>query len=409
MSNYALSRLERLYLQTETTYGQIPNSGGTASVAGANACRHIKATFDNDVALIERPDKTGTRTMQVGVAGRKFAQWSAEMSIAPNGVAGTAPDMDPLMQMIFGQAGTATSGTATITAASNASPIVCSATNTFANNDVVFITGVTGNTAANGVWLLSTVSGSAFTLVGSTGNSAYVSGGTASRVGYRYALSDNIISGCLWSFRQPASIEQRATFGAVATRAQFQLGQDVARCSFSGDALWSLQSDQYSVADVIQKGGISAFPTEPGSPVTNGGIIAGFTGSVSVAGANIATLRTATIDFNTQNQLVKDTFGTYYPSSVQGDERNVGITFSLYEDDSTAFQNITAAANARTPVQIPLFMGTASGSIFGIVLNNVQLATPKREENIRYIANFSGSTAHGSSLTARDEAFCVLI
>src|SRR5262245_7767535 len=114
MSNYALSRLERLYLQVETTYGQIPNSTGTATVAGSNACRHIRATMDNDVALIERPDKTGTRTMQVGVAGRKFAQWSAEMSIAPNGLAGTAPDMDPLMQMIFGQAGGATSGTATI-------------------------------------------------------------------------------------------------------------------------------------------------------------------------------------------------------------------------------------------------------------------------------------------------------
>ncbi len=407
--NYALSRLERLYLQVESTYGQVPNTTGTATLAGSNACRFVNAKFDNSVALIERPDKTGTRSMQIGVKGRSFSKWSSEMSIAPNGVAGTAPDMDPLLQMIFGQAGGATSGTATITAASNASPIVCTATNTFANNDVVFISGVTGNVAANGVWLLTTVSGSAFTLVGSTGSGAYVSGGTASRVGYKYTLSDSIISGALWSFRQPSTIEQRVTFGSVITEAQFDLGQDVAKCSFNGEALWSLQSDQFSGADLTQQGGLSAFPTEPVSPVTNGGIIAGFTGKIIVNGNAIGTIKTASVKVGTGNELIKDTFGTYYPTSVQGGERRVSVSFSVYEDDGAAFQNLITIAQAKTPVQIPLFLGTVSGSIFGLILNNVQLATPTRSENLRFMADFPESTAHGSSLTARDECYCVLI
>lgn len=409
MPNFALSRLERLYMQVETTYGQIPNTTGTASVGNANACRFTKFVADTMASMIERPDKTGTRSQLAGILGRKAAKWSGDMSIAPNGVAGTAPDMDPLLQMTMGAAGSATSGTSTITAASNATPIVVTATNTFANGDVIFISGVTGNTAANGVWVLSAVSGSSYTLVGSVGNGAWVSGGTGSRVGYRYALSDSIISGSLYSFRQPSTVDQRCAFGSVVTEASFALGSDIATASFSGDSLWALSSNQYAVADLIQKGGLTAYPSEPGSPVTNGGIIAGFTGKIAVNGNSIATLRSATVRVQTGNALVKDTFGSYYPTSAEGDSRRVSVQFSLYEDDSTGFQNLIQIAHDKTPVTIPLFMGTVSGSIFGAILSNVQLSAPTREEQRRFIGNFPECVAHGSSLTARDELAIVLI
>jgi len=401
--SYALSRLEHLYLQVETTYGQIPNTTGTATVANANACRFIKFVGDTRAALIDRPDKTGTRSLMVGVLGRKQGAWSTDMSIAPNGVAGTAPDMDPLMQMLFGQAGSATSGSATITAATNATPIVVTAANTFANGDVVFISGATGNTAVNGVWCLTAVSGTGFTLVGSAGNGAWVSGGTASRVAYKYTLSDSIVSASLWSFRQPSTIDQRVALGSVVSEATFQLGQDVAQCSFNGEALWTLSSNQFSVADVIQQGGLTAFPTEPSAPVTNGGMIAGFTGKIAVNGNGVATIRTATVRCQTTNVLVKDTFGSYYPTSAEADARRISVQFSIYEDDSATFQNLLTIAHSKTPVQIPLFLGTVSGSIFGLVLNNVQIAAPTREEARRYSGNFPESVAHGSSLTTRDE------
>lgn len=403
MSNYALSRLEHLYLQVETTFGQVPNSGGTASVAGANACRHVKATMDNRAALIERPDKTGVRSAPVGVLGRKSGAWSVDMSIAPNGVAGTAPDCDPLYQSVFGQAGTAVSGTASITAASNATPIVVTATNTFANGDLVTITGVGGNTGANGVWVIGSVSGSGFTLLGSVGNGVYTSGGTASRVSYKYSLSDSIPSLSMWSFRTPSSLDQRVAFGSVCQEMTLQMGQDVASQSFSGESLWVLSSNQFSVADPTQKGGLSAFPSEPGSPVTNGGIIAGFTGRAVVNGNTIATIRTATTRITTGNQLIKDTFGSYYPTGVQGDLRQVGVTLSLYEDDSTGFQNMIQVAQDKTPIQVILQVGTVAGSILVVCLNNVQMQPPTREEQLRYIANFPEAMAHETSLTSKDE------
>src|SRR5579859_5320034 len=100
MPNFALSYLERIYAQVEASYGVIPNTTGTATVGNNNACRLVRSKLDNNVALIARPDKTGTLEEQVGILGRKNGVWSAEMSVSPNGTAGVLPDCDPFLQGI---------------------------------------------------------------------------------------------------------------------------------------------------------------------------------------------------------------------------------------------------------------------------------------------------------------------
>jgi hypothetical protein len=61
------------------------------------------------------------------------------------------------------------------TSLTNASPIVCTAAgHGLVNGDEVYFTGVWGNDAANGKWVVSGVAGSAFTLTGSVGNGAYL-------------------------------------------------------------------------------------------------------------------------------------------------------------------------------------------------------------------------------------------
>jgi hypothetical protein len=65
--------------------------------------------------------------------------------------------------------------TRTITNATNASPIVVttSAAHNFATNDRVTVEGVSGNTAANGDWVITKLSSTTFSLNGSTGNGAF--------------------------------------------------------------------------------------------------------------------------------------------------------------------------------------------------------------------------------------------
>jgi hypothetical protein len=66
----------------------------------------------------------------------------------------------------------------TITAASNAAPIVITSNgHGFAANDLVTVQGVGGNVAANGVWMVANPADNTFELFGSVGNGVYTSGG----------------------------------------------------------------------------------------------------------------------------------------------------------------------------------------------------------------------------------------
>ena len=72
---------------------------------------------------------------------------------------------------------------ATITGATNATPIVLTATaHGMSDGDQVLVKNVGGNTNANGVFTLASTSANAATLVGSVGNATYTSGGTMVRL-----------------------------------------------------------------------------------------------------------------------------------------------------------------------------------------------------------------------------------
>ncbi len=79
--------------------------------------------------------------------------------------------------------GTYSSGTwqaapVTITGASNASPIVITSASAPVTGAQVTISGVPGNTAANGSWTVTNIDATHFSLNGSTGNGVYTNGGT---------------------------------------------------------------------------------------------------------------------------------------------------------------------------------------------------------------------------------------
>jgi len=78
---------------------------------------------------------------------------------------------------------TCNSNNTNISGATNASPIVITYnSHNLQNGDSVEITGVGGNTAANGVFTISGVTTNTFILDGSTGNGAYTSGGGCQKI-----------------------------------------------------------------------------------------------------------------------------------------------------------------------------------------------------------------------------------
>jgi hypothetical protein len=340
MPNYSISRQERVYLQVESAFGTVPNTTGTATLAGSNACRHVQAGLVPGVANYPRPDKTGTRSQVVGLLGRKSATWNLSQSLAGSGAAGTAPDCGPILQCLFGQAPT-----------------------------VVSSTSVT------------------------------------------YNLTDpaTIPSLNLWSFRTPSTLQQRVIVGGVVGEATFQLGQNVATWSASGTGIWCLDSDNFSTEDVTEKGGLTAFPTEPGSPVTNGNATVGFTGQATFDSNVIAEIQTATIRVRTGNAVATDTFGSYYPVLAEGEQRTIGIAFTVYDSDGTGIKDIKAKAITQTPITVTIQIGTIAGNIWTFTLNNVQVAQPTYDDSRnRFMCVFPESLAHASSITARDEVVLAL-
>ena len=154
---------------------------------------------------------------------------------------------------------------------------------------------------------------------------------------------------------------------------------------------------------------MTSFPSEPGSPTTNGGIIAGFTGQVTIDSNVIAVIRTATIRVQTANELVMDTFGTYYPSSTQGGERNVQTAFSLYDSDDASTEAIKELAYTKTPTTVTYQVGTVAGSIWTFTLQNVQMSMfDTNDQGLRFTVDMSESRTFATSLTSLDELSLVI-
>jgi hypothetical protein len=80
--------------------------------------------------------------------------------------------------------GGAYGSTVSISGATNASPIVIttSSAHGLTTNDIVTVASVGGNTNANGTWQITVLSSTTFSLIGSSGNATYTSGGTVQKV-----------------------------------------------------------------------------------------------------------------------------------------------------------------------------------------------------------------------------------
>lgn len=78
-----------------------------------------------------------------------------------------------------------------VTGATNATPIEITATGHGVSTGAqVVITGVAGNTAANGKWTITSTGANTFTLTGSVGSGAYTSGGRVIKIDTDEFLSD---------------------------------------------------------------------------------------------------------------------------------------------------------------------------------------------------------------------------
>lgn len=154
--------------------------------------------------------------------------------------------------------GTASTAVKAITGATNATPIVVTATaHGFTNGDIVYVDGVGGNLAANGLWQIGGVAANTFNLLNpvtggnSTGSAAYTSGGSGVCLGPS-ASGDNLddisasIVGTAVTLTSPTMVQgvadaADATFTAVtgASCEALVIYKDTGTASTSTLILWN--------------------------------------------------------------------------------------------------------------------------------------------------------------------------
>ena len=145
----------------------------------------VRSTYPGDIttALIKISSTTHTSTTKYASVIPENAKTNVSVILEQstdlvNWTAANPGDFAPSTSKRFFRVRTANVPVA-ITGASNASPIVISsAAHGLSTGDAISVSGVAGNTAANGVFTVTKVDDNSFSLNGTTGNAAYTSGGT---------------------------------------------------------------------------------------------------------------------------------------------------------------------------------------------------------------------------------------
>jgi hypothetical protein len=166
----------------------VANAGITASAITTTGGTYTTPTIATPT--ISNPTITGVGTFPAGSFGAPSAAWvDAGLGIYRAGAnslgigSGTSSRTikfgkgNPSLSMVEVVQDTANS--ATVTGATNATPIVIttSADHGYSTGEYIAVSGVGGNTAANGIWIITVLSSTTFSLNSSVGNGAYTSGG----------------------------------------------------------------------------------------------------------------------------------------------------------------------------------------------------------------------------------------
>lgn len=402
-----VSGVEQLgYFEKQAAPSIINNSGGTADLAAADAARITTFSLGNERQQIDSANKTGSRSLDTSVLGRRTAPFDITADLNPSGTPGTDPDLHVPISSAFGADPTNGSGTVTITGAvDNGSGLVriTAGTHGLTTGDVVGISGVVGTTEANGGWRVIVVDADDIDLDGSVFVNAYSSDGSVQKANTKWILADTFQPFTLWDFVGLATAEQQAGVNCIPGEVSWELGNDILTMSMSGSGGWALSSDGFAAAGTKERAGLTSFPSEPASPVLTGGIITGFIGYCVVDGQNIAEILRATLTFSTGIRMDEQDWNNLLPDGHEADRRRVSLSITLKDSDTTSGKNFKAKALSGTGVAVWLRSGDVVGSMFGWYMPNVQFTPHNRQDGDLSMDSVYEGVSRSSAVGVKDE------
>lgn len=385
MACYISTNNNRFYVALEPQFGDVP------AITAAHRISGIQLRARQQTARVERRDKSGSRTFQGLPAGLRrqtnyilrsyLSGWDRETS---------EPAQGPLFRSALG--GTPLNFTGGTVASVSGTTVTFTAGHGLAVGQAVTFGGELRFVAAlpSGT---SAVLNAPFTL--DPGANAPF-GATVT-----YSPGNGLPTTSIFDYWSPSTAVHRIVSGAVVNQLRVRVNGDFHEFEFRGPSKDLIDSASFASGE----GALTDFPEEPNIGLFDSNVIPGHLGQVWIGAepSRFYTLTDAEFTINNNIDLRDREFGSSIPRCISPGRREVGLSFSLHEDDSAATKALYQAARQRSPISVMFQLGITPGQMFGLYIPNFIPEVPEFDDSeSRLEWRFSEALAQG---TVNDEVF----
>ena len=216
-----------------------------------------------------------------------------------------------------------------------------------------------------------------------------------------YPPGNGLPTATIFDYWSPNTAVHRILAGAVVNQVRVRVNGDFHEFEFRGPAKDLIDSASFATGE----GSLTAFPAEPNVGTFDSNVIPGHLGQVWLGASptRFYTLTDAEFTIDNNIDLRDREFGSVIPRCISPGRRDVGLSFSLHEDDSEATKALYQAARQRSPISVMFQLGAMQGQMFAIYLPNFIPEVPEFDDSeSRLEWRFAESPAYGA---VNDEVF----
>ena len=386
MSCYVSSNDNRFYTALEAVYGT------AAPVVSRNRFPAVHLQAKQQTEKVRRRDKTGSRTFP-GLPNRLRRHTAFGVSTLLTSWADQTkePSYGPLFACALGNPGRIFSG-GTVASVSSGLTIAFAAVHGLSIGQALSVAGemrfVVAVASSTQVQINAPFTGT-------------VGAGTSVAPTVTYSLATDLPSATIYDYWSPGTLVQRMLVGAAVDKMRVKVNNDFHEFEFAGPAKDLIDSASFESG----QGGMSQYPLEPAVGGFDYTIVPGHIGEVwlGTPASRFYTVTEAELTLHNGIDMRAQEFGLDTPACFTAGQREVDLSFALFEQDNAVTKALYQAARQRSPIPAMFQLGNQPGQMFGFYANAVVPTVPEfddREPRLQW--KFSNSRAQGS---VNDELF----
>jgi len=381
---YISSNANRFYTALESAYGQVP------TVTASNRIPAVKLSIKQQLEVIDRKDKTGSRTFAgLPIGGRRQTSFELQTFLTNWRQSASGPSYGPLFQASLGAAPAFFAGGTA--AASTGS-------------------GRLGFASAHGLEVGQAVSsGGEIRFVAAIVDSNNIqlnvpftvapAAGAPVGAAITYTPATELPSVGIFDYWSPTTATQRLLCGGAVDQMEIDLNGDYHEFRFSGQAQDVVDSSSGFGGGTTGASQLSSFPAEPTVGEFDYMIVPGNLGQawLGTSPTQFFTITAASVVLKNGLDMRTKEFGSSLPRAIAPGERTVTAAFELYSGDDAYTQGLYQAARQQSPISVMFQMGETQGQLVGVYLQSVIPVVPEFDDGKNRLQwKFRQSRAQGT-------------